>query len=107
MVGLQQPGRHPPAAEHLLGMRPGPGEVVDGQPDLELRFAVRLAGLLVDHVGQLPHPPGEHATPLREHILAAVEAEAGPPGDGLAGPGDRGLDRGGVVDGVYGRPRHR
>ena len=48
------------------------------------------------------HPPGEHSTPLREHNLSAVEAQAGPPGDGFAGPGDRGLDRGRVVDGVYG-----
>ena len=78
--------------EHLLGVRGRPGEVVDRERDLEHRVAVRLAGLLVDDVGELRHPAGDHALPGLQVRLALVEAEARPPVGLLAGARDRVAD---------------
>ena len=89
----------------------GPGEVVDGQGDLEDRVGVRLAVLAVHEVGELVHPAGEVAAVGGQPLLAAVEAEGGPllgggPGalDGLA-DGVRVVHREDADDGVGGRVR--
>ena len=94
-------------AQRLRGVLGRPGEVVDRDRDLEHRVGVGLAGLAVDDVGELAGPPGDHAAPLVEDLLAPVEAEVGPPGGVLARPGHRGVDRGVVVDGVGARRGRR
>ena len=62
--------------------------------DLELGVAVRLAGLLVDDVGQLGHPAGDARCATGEQRLGApVEARLGPPAGGLAGARHRRVAR--------------
>ena len=63
-----------------------------------MRVAVRLAGLLVHHVGELGDPPGDHALPGRAGAGALVERQRRPPGGGLAGARDRRLH---VLRGVH------
>ena len=63
-------------------MAGGPGDVVDGEADLEHRVAVRLARLGVDEVGELVDAAGDHSVPAPEHVLAPVEADLGPPPGG-------------------------
>jgi hypothetical protein len=87
-------------AQHLLGVLGGPVEVVDGEGDLELGVAVRLAGLAMHHLGELGHAPGDDALPLQEQLFAPLEAESLPPGDLAAGPSHRGVDLLRGADGV-------
>src|SRR6478609_2227819 len=79
----------------------GPGDVVDGEHDLELRVTVGLAGLEVHQLRELGDAAGDHAAPGEQVIGALAERQRTPPPRGLPRALHRGVHVRLRVDGVH------
>ena len=101
LVGHQQTRLDLVAAEHLLGVLGGPGDVVDGEHDLKLRVTGRLAGLQVRQLRELGDATGDDAAPGEEVFGALLERQRSPPVGAFTGALHRGVHVCLAADGVH------
>ncbi len=72
--------RHAPLFEHAFGVPGRPAQVLERRDQLELGVTLRLAGLAEPQLADLVRVLGDPGDPLLDALLAAGEAESGPPG---------------------------
>jgi hypothetical protein len=84
-----------------FGVLGGPGDVVDGEHDLELRVAGRLAGLQVRQLRELGDATGDHAAPGEEVVGALAERQRTRPVGTFTGALHRGVHVCLASDGVH------
>ena len=85
-------------AEYPAGVARRPVDVHDRQEDLQLGVGQRLAGLVVDELGQAADVADQVGLPGEQPRLPLLPAQPRPPGRRLPGPLDGCLDLGPAVD---------